>query len=92
MRILEFGTQITFDRVAENVFGERGLVSTAEETSLRGLETPFSHLVDALDEHLYGGGSFQDVGVDLHTATATMRLMFAALDMAGSGKGREEII
>lgn len=80
--IRDFGERLTVEHVAENARAERELVPEVEEPSPPGLDSPLSHLLDAVDGELRGDGSLRAAGVDLETAAGTMRLMFEACAVA----------
>ncbi len=77
IRLDDFGANITIQIAKPNEQGER-VLQQAYQSPLAALDSPLYHAVDAIDAHLSGPGSLYELGVDLATASETMRIVWEA--------------
>lgn len=85
LRFLDFGSQIHVEAVVENDLGERELKARPDSPWV-ALDSPLFEAVAAIEAQLHGAKTFQELGVDLHSAAETMKLMWQARELAAGIK------
>ena len=83
VRLLDFGSTITIEKMEVNELGER-VLRLAEGSPLQGLVSTMYAAVEAIDSYLQGRGRLHELGVDLSAAALTMEVMWQAREMAAS--------